>query len=373
MKRFFTLFFVLLMCTFKNVAFSQSPDIDQSFLDWDANNDKRLAKSELPPGPRRNFERVDTNNDGFISLDEHRRFLTRGKPSPESRLPKVSNKIELHANIFYAGTKNPRQSLHVMTPKERKTKKRLPLIVFIHGGGWRQGDKNRGISQTTRFVESGRFVSATIGYRLSNEAKWPAQIHDCKAAIRWLKAHSKDYGFDVDRICVMGTSAGGHLVAMLGVTSGVESMEGTIGHHTTESSRVTCVVDFSGPTNFLTMNDFPGKIDHDAKDSPESMLIDGAIQKNRERAMSAVPVSYVTEDDSPILILHGTADPLVPFDQSVQFHRLLIQSEIDATLIPISDAGHGFRSSAIDARIDQFLNRQFFGSTERVSSQPIKL
>ena len=351
---------------------AQEQQSTRMFREWDQNNDGQLIRDELPPNARRNFKRVDSDNDGSISLEEHLQFVTRDRnlPTSASQVPKS---VIHHRNIAYAGTDNLRQALDLLVPKRIKAEGPLPLVAFIHGGGWRNGNKDGGVRQVTRFAASGRYFAASIGYRLSGEASWPAQIHDCKAAIRWLRANAKKYQFDPDRICVYGTSAGGHLVAMLGVTGDVKSLEGDLGEYPDQSSRVAAVVDFFGPTNFLTMNDFPGKIDHDSAESPESLLIGGGIQKNRDVAMSAVPVSYISKDDAQILIMHGTKDQLVPFDQSVQFHKLLLRSGVEATLVPIRDGGHGFRGEAIDRRVDDFLMKVFIDPEARVSSEPIEL
>ena len=358
-------------------VFAQPADGQDRFKQWDKNQDDMLTPDELPPALRPNFDRVDTNRDGFISRAEHRAFVTRAPNAPAGNAAArggraLSDKIEVKSDLPYADTKNPRQTLDLYLPKEPSAEQPLPLIVFIHGGAWRAGDKRGGIRQVDRFVETGEFAAASIGYRLSGEAQWPAQIHDCKAAIRYLKAHAKEYGIDPDRIAVFGTSAGGHLVAMLGVTGDVASLEGDLGLHTELSSRVKCVIDFFGPANFLTMNDSPSKIDHDSTTSPESLLIGGPIQENPEKAQAASPVKYITADDASILIMHGTKDPSVPFDQSVQFHAALQKAGVDATLVPVVDAGHGFGGKEINARVDQFLQKALLGREVEVSSEPVK-
>ena len=172
-------------------------------------------------------------------------------------------------------------------------------------------------------VESGEYIGASVGYRLSDEAIWPAQLHDCKAAIRWLRANAKKYNLDPDRIGVTGTSAGGHLVAMLGTGGDVLELEGELGDHLKVSSRVNCVVDQYGPTDLLTMGGF-----HNNANSPESKLLGGAVQDNKKAARNASPTSYVSKDDPPVLLIHGTNDPVVPFNQS----ELLLQAHEDCGL-----------------------------------------
>jgi acetyl esterase/lipase len=322
------------------------PPPDRKFPQWDRNADGRLVADELPERLRRNFSRVDSDSNGYISLQEHLAVGRRGPRLPEG--------VELRSDIPYADSANPRQRLDLLLPKVRKSDQALPLVAFIHGGAWRSGDKAAGHRQVARFAASGEYVAASIGYRLSGEAKWPTQIQDCKAAIAWLKREAPALGVDPERIAVFGSSAGGHLVAMLGVTAGVPGFGDP-------DLRVAAVVDFFGPSNFLTMNEHPGRMDHDAPDSPESQLIGGPIQAHKERARLATPMAYISADDAPILILHGTKDDLVPFPQSVTFHAALQEAGVDATLVPVEGAGHGFGGPQVEARVDAFLQRQLLG------------
>ena len=367
----------LLCLTSESTAQQQQQEVrqqkaDSLFLNWDRNQDNKLTEDELPPSARRNFARADVNSDGFISRDEHRRYLNRNRGNGNPGQQAVSDRVRLHADIAYANTDNPRQQLDLLLPKKPVSNAPLPVVAFIHGGGWRKGSRQAGTRRVTRFVETGNYAGVTIGYRLSGEARWPAQIHDCKAAVRWLKGNADRYNIDPGRICVYGTSAGGHLVAMLGVTGDVKSLEGTLGNHMQQDSRVAAVVDFFGPTDFLTMNNFPGKIDHNAADSPESLLIGGAIQSHKDMAAAAAPMMYITDDDAPILMMHGTKDPLVPFDQSVQFHQALMQAGVECVLVPVTDGGHGFGGPEVDRRVDHFLEKHLLGKATAVSSQPIR-
>lgn len=341
-----------------------------TFDEWDRNGDGKLTRNELPAGARSNFEKADRNGDGFISRQEDAAF--RGRLS--QRGLKLPDSIEGHPDLPYAGTDNPRQRLDLYLPKKRNGKSPLPVIVFIHGGGWRNGDKAGGRGRVLPYVVSGEFAGVSIGYRLSGEAIWPAQIHDCKAAIRWLKGNAKKYGLDPGRIGVTGSSAGGHLAAMLGTTGDVRSLEGNLGRHLDQSSRVVCVVDEFGPTDFLTMNDFPGTLNHDSPTSPESLLIGGPIQDkgNREKCHQASPLTYVSEDDPPFLIVHGTKDPLVPFNQSVIFAAKLKAAGVPYILQEMTDGEHGgFRSQELDRRTRQFFAKHLLGHehvlpTERI-------
>jgi acetyl esterase/lipase len=263
--------------------------------------------------------------------------------SPGKLPPRFADSVELHADLPYADTDNPRQRLDLLVPKA-KSDKPLPVVAFVHGGAWQAGDKQQGRQQVLPLVASGEYAVVSLGYRLSDEAQWPSQIHDCKAAIRWIKANAEKYNLDPDKIGVWGPSAGGHLVAVLGTSAGVEAMDGELGPHTDQSTDVACVVDYFGPTDFLAMSK-PSKtgaaLDHNASMSPESRLIGGAIQENKEKVAAANPITYVTSNDPPFLIVHGSADPVVPFNQSQLLRDALSGANVTNTLITVEGGGHG--------------------------------
>ena len=168
---------------------------------------------------------------------------------------------------------------------------------------------------------------ASINYRLSQHAIFPAQIEDCKAAIRWLRANAAKYHLDADRIGVWGASAGGHLVAMLGTTGSVKELEGK-GGNLDQSSRVQCVVDWFGPSDLPTMGG-----SHDDPGSPESRLIGGPVQENKEKARKASPLTYVSKDSAPFLIMHGDQDNVVPPGQSELLAEALKKAGVEVTLV----------------------------------------
>lgn len=234
----------------------------------------------------------------------------------------------------------------------------FPVILWVHGGGWIGGNKNGGpaIRQSAR-----GYAVASINYRLSFEAKFPAQIEDCKAAVRWLRANAARYNLDANRIGAWGSSAGGHLVALLGTSGGVTELEGG-GAHLDFSSRVQAVVDWYGPTNLLKMQEqsLPcTPIDHNSPLSPESQLIGCAIQSCPEQTERANPIRYVTPDDPPFLLMHGTLDCLVPPQQSQDLHDALRALELSSTLFFLEGAGHGggaFSSADNQARVDAFFD-----------------
>ena len=162
-------------------------------------------------------------------------------------------------------------------------------------------------------------------------------------------------------MAVWGTSAGGHLVAMLGVSGGDESLAGKLGKHLAHDTRVTCVVDFCGPTHLLSMSKFPSKIDHDAPDSPESRLVGGPLQENKKTANYASPLTYVTKDDAPILIVHGGEDPQVPFNQAEIFHAALQKAGVKSEFLPMKGMGHGLGGTEVEKRVRAFLESKLLG------------
>ncbi|HWE35070.1 MAG TPA: alpha/beta hydrolase [Isosphaeraceae bacterium] len=287
------------------------------------------------------------------------------RPGARFRVPDT---IKVEKDIPYAGTKDPRQTLDLYLPKSPKGDKPLPLVVNVHGGAWKMGDKSMGVREVADLVAGGEYAGASINYRLSGAAKWPAQIHDGKAAIRWLRAHAKKYNLDPDRIGVIGASAGGHLVAMLGLTDGNADLEGDVGPYPAISSRVSCVVDEFGPTEFLTMGG-----SHDAESSPESELIGGALPEHQDEARAASPITYVSKDAPPFLILHGNKDPLVPFRQSEHLAAALKKAGVECHFIPVRDAGHGgFRSPEVPRRIRRFFDKHLLGrDVGTISEEPI--
>ncbi len=261
---------------------------------------------------------------------------------------------ETFLDLPYAEVDGRSLLLDLYVPPQRDAP--LPVIVWVHGGAWLAGSKSGG--PAIRMAERG-YAVASVSYRLSGEAKFPAQIHDCKAAVRWLRANAARYSLDPERIGAWGLSAGGHLVALLGTSGGVPDLEGAAGN-LEYSSRVQAVVDWFGPTDLLQMDaqalpDSP--IQHDAPDSPESLLIGCPIQTCQEKAERANPIRYVTGDEPPFLIMHGDQDLIVPPLQSQLLYDALKKVGVDATLYWVEGAGHGFGGPGIDRMVDDFFDR----------------
>lgn len=306
------------------------------------------------------------------AIPRNRRRQAQSRASDKRQGPRLPASVQFHGDIAYADTDNPRQALDLLLPRQRATDAPLPVIAYIHGGAWRAGNKRGGVGRIARFVETGRYACVSIGYRLSQEAIWPAQIHDCKAAIRWLRGNAEKYGLNPDRIAVWGHSAGGHLVAMLGVSHGVADLEGTLGKYTKVSSKVHCVVDCFGPTDFLRMGDFPSTMDHMAPDSPESKLVGGPVKEKKEAVRSASPITHVTRDDAPFLMLHGDQDPLVPYNQSERLQAALEKVGVSSLLVKVVGGKHGFRSDEVNQRIVRFFRKHLWDQDIPVSGAPIQ-
>jgi acetyl esterase/lipase len=276
--------------------------------------------------------------------------LQAGQPGP--RQPDLAQ-LTLLRDIEYVPGGHERQKLDLYLPKEADPSGKRPLIVWIHGGAWLSGSKDR--PPAVRFVDKG-YAVASINYRLSQHVIFPAQIEDCKAAIRWLRANAGKYSYDPNHIGVWGASAGGHLVALLGTAGDVKEFD--VGPNAGVSCRVQAVCDFFGPTDFTKMSSFPSTMQHDAADSPESKLIGGPIQEYKDKVQRANPITYVTKDDPPFLIVHGDKDPLVPHNQSEILCDALKKTGVEAALYTVQGGGHGgFKDPQIDVLVAEFFGK----------------
>ncbi len=186
------------------------------------------------------------------------------------------------------------------------------LVVWIHGGGWQKGSKK---DCKVNWLSEHGYSVASISYRLSQVAKFPAQLHDCKGAIRWLRANSSKYGFETNDIIVAGSSAGGHLAALVGTTSGNERLEGEVGGNLTQPSSVSAIIDYYGPTDFILRSKTQPSRANEVG-SVVYNLLGGGADKKVELAKLASAAHHVTKDDPPLLIFHGDKDTTVLIDQS---------------------------------------------------------
>jgi acetyl esterase/lipase len=289
-----------------------------------------------------------------------------GAPGGHFELPEadVSHVKRKWLDLPYAHL-SPAQKLDLYVPEAGEGP--FPVFVHVHGGAFAIGDK-RDVHLLSYLpgLERG-YAVASVNYRLSGEAIFPAGLQDVKAAIRWLRAHGGEYGLDASRIAVGGGSAGGNYAAMVCVTSGVEMFDdpdlGNMGY----PCDVLAGVDWYGPTDFLKMDEQLaasglGPCDHGQPDSPESRYLGATIAKVPEKVRLANPMTYVHEGMAPMLIQHGTADCSVPYQQSVEFARS-IQEHVGPDRVEldiIEGAGHDdpvFDTEENQARVFGFLDR----------------
>ncbi len=290
----------------------------------------------------------------------------------EELAKRYGDKVDIRLNQPYAGNTNPKQMLDLYLPKQRAADQPLPVVVYIHGGGWSGGDRKGYAAQAAGLASGGNYAAISVGYRLSGEVKWPAQIHDCKAAIRWIRAHAKELNLDPERIGCTGSSAGGHLVTLLGLTAGVNELEGDIGEHTSQSSRVTCVVNVCGPTDMVAplMQGEAAKGD----DPAVSGLIGGRVSENIALAKATSPLTYVTSHAVPIMTIHGTKDARVNFNNAEKLDAALKKAGITTLLIPMVNAGHGIPfGPEISQRVQQFWDMYLRDVKSTISTEAIEV
>lgn len=231
-------------------------------------------------------------------------------------------------DVAYATEGHKRQKLDIAFFKEGPPR---PLLVWIHGGAYMAGDKAENHAIWPELMKSG-YAVATINYRLSGDARWPAQITDCKAAIRFLRAHAKDYNIAPGRIAVWGSSAGGHLAALVGVSGAATKLN--VGDHLEQSSAVSCSVDMFGPIDFEKMPQFK------SPDSPEARMWGRATSEALDLAREASPITYLSTKTPPLLVIHGDADKVVSIEQSWIFHDAIKKAGAPGELVVLPGVGH---------------------------------
>ena len=243
-----------------------------------------------------------------------------------------------------------------------------PVVVFLHGGGWRLGSRHttgpmyRGASPTPfeRMAQAGIAV-ASVDYRLSGEATWPAQLHDAKAAVRWLRTRADDLGIDPERIAAWGESAGGHLAELLGLTGSDAALEGDVGIVGT-SSRVSAVVAWYAPSDVAAVATDTGADPADPS-TREAQLLGAPAPDVPELAAQASPLTHVRPDAPPFLLLHGAADRFIPCGQSERLYAALVEAGVDVELDLYEDADHMWLGSpeaaqqAVDRTVDVLRRR----------------
>tara|TARA_R110002072_G_scaffold179059_1_gene335039 strand:+ start:88162 stop:89034 length:873 start_codon:yes stop_codon:yes gene_type:complete len=237
-------------------------------------------------------------------------------------------------DIEFANVDGHSLKLDLYLPAEVKS---APLVVWIHGGGWRGGSKN---NCPISWLTDDGYAVASISYRLTDKAIFPAQIHDCKGAIRWLRANAEKFGYSTTKVGVSGSSAGGHLAALVGTSGDVKELEGTVGGNLDQSSRVDAVIDFYGATDFvLRSKTQPHRANE--KGSVVYLLLGGGADQKVELAKQASAAFHVTKDDPPFLVFHGSSDKTVLLDQSQRINEVYTKADLPITLHVLKGSGHG--------------------------------
>jgi acetyl esterase/lipase len=258
--------------------------------------------------------------------------VTRATPPPQKIEAKAGAS---YRDVTYCTPDGVAQKMNLFYPKQLSDKP-MPIAVYIHGGGWTAGDKGSGAGSVDMqgLLERG-YIVASLDYRLAPQYKWPSHITDVKCAIRHLRANATTYKFDPNKIGVWGGSAGGHLVAMLGTTD--KSAGFDVGEYADQSSRVQAVVDLFGPADLPVM--LTGRADVVGR------TVFGSTSRDDPVLVKASPVTYITPDDPPFLILQGDKDTTVPLEQSQILYDRLKAGGVNATLVIVKNAGHGFTPS----------------------------
>ncbi|MCM8530588.1 MAG: alpha/beta hydrolase [Lentisphaeraceae bacterium] len=271
---------------------------------------------------------------------------------------KITHKhMSIKQDIVYETLGERKLHLDLFQPKNMTES--TPLIIWIHGGGWMHGSKRLSPYRIAGFISKG-FTVASVEYRLSGEAIFPAAITDCKAAVRFLRAHADKYKLDANNIGVWGSSAGGHLAAFLGTSGGVKEFD--VGSNLKVSSKVQAVCDWFGPTDFMKMNDSKlSRMDHLSPKSPESRFLGGHIVKIPETVKKANPITYITKDDPPFSILHGDKDTTVIYNQSELLEAALKKYGVEVVLHKIEGQGHGFKGESNKKTMNMAID--FFSKT----------
>jgi acetyl esterase/lipase len=267
-------------------------------------------------------------------------------------------------NIPYVKDGGARQQLDIYLPDNYKTIKPLPVIIAIHGGGWMEGKKEDAAGWVRQFVPVDIAIVG-VNYRLIPDFKMPAQIIDCKSAVRWLRAHAKEYNFDTEYFGAWGYSAGGHLSALLGTNEPTKEFD--VGENLDQSSAIQAVAAFAAPTDFETL----------AKDSTWiAMSYSGTFEGNfREKIMSMrkmSPALLVNKSTAPMLLVHAEDDELVSFSQSQELYDALQKNQIESRLIKLISGNGGHSSKSFNSNEIQEIMKQFFEKYLTVPAEPQK-
>ncbi len=218
------------------------------------------------------------------------------------------------------------------------TNKGQPLLVFVHGGAWRGGSKE---TPPILALQKQGFAIASVEYRLTTVAPFPANIHDIKAAIRFLRAKAPVYGYDAARVGIIGVSAGGHLAALVGMTNGDKPLEGPVGDHLDQKSDVQCVISLFGASNLQTILSQSTEQGLKMRVPALQLLLGGQPDEKPELTKQASPVAHLDKKDPPLFLMHGDADPQMPYQQAQEFAQAYEAIGLPVQFVTIPGGRHG--------------------------------
>lgn len=267
-----------------------------------------------------------------------------------------TNRWEIQRDIEYAKVGEVPLTLDLYLPHG---KAREPLIVWVHGGAWRSGSKKS--MPLSKMIDEG-YPIASVDYRLSTQAKFPAQVHDIKAAIRFLRGHGEQWRLSTKKIVVAGDSAGGHLAALVGVSNGNAELEGNVGIDQNQNSDVQGIISFYGAANLTTILKQSTPHGLEVRVPAIDLLLGGQPEAVPELARLASPVFHVDRHDPPLLLLHGDQDPQMPINQSLELLGAYKKVKAPVQLELVHGAGHGgamFYDAERLAIVESFLRRNF--------------
>jgi len=238
-----------------------------------------------------------------------------------------------HADVVYAVVDGKRLLLDVYLPAGVE---RPPLLVWVHGGAWRGPGKDR---LPALFVQNG-YATASLEFRQSTEAPFPAAVHDIKAGIRFLRANADRFGYSTDRVVIAGASSGGHYAALVAVTNGHPELEGSVGDHAGESSNVDAAISYFGASNLTTVVKQSTPVGLELRVPALELLLGGRAEDRQELARLASPVFHVDRGDPPILLFHGDQDLTMPINQAHELQGVYEELGLDVSLVVPHGSGH---------------------------------